>query len=123
MCPVLERGWSRHAGPHHKVRQTVLSQPDTNTVYIGSFHSCDVDVANPNHTFEHSAFASLGYLNDAKSRRAASCGMGATTQGIGPPERHKNPIAIRRNIREIWCWAGSRRVSENYRIYPRVRNG
>jgi hypothetical protein len=43
----------------------VLSQPHTNTVTIGSFYSLGVDVANLNHTFEHPAFASLGYLNDA----------------------------------------------------------
>ena len=59
---------------------------------IGSFHSCSVDVADLNDTFELPAFACLIDVNNAQSRRAASRSMWAAAQGIGSPERDKNPI-------------------------------
>ena len=59
---------------------------------IGALHSRAVHVADPDHTFEHAALATLGYLNDTESGCAAGCGMWAPTQGIGPSQRDKDPI-------------------------------
>jgi hypothetical protein len=80
-----------------------LFHPHANTVRIGSLYPGVVDVADPNHTFEHAGSAPLGDLNDAKSGRAAGCGMRASTQGIGPSERNKDPIAGGGDIREVRC--------------------
>ncbi len=76
-----------------------------------------------NHTFEHLRLCLPGDLNNAQSWRAASRSMWAPTQGIGPPERHKDPITGRRNIREIWCGVVTRRVVESDRIHMRVGRG
>src|SRR5687767_12534372 len=103
-----------------------LFQPHTDTVSIGSLHSCGVDVADLKNTFELPAFACLIDVNNAQSRRAASRSMWAATQGIGSSERHKNPMTRRRNIVEIRRWVVTRPVGErkaNLSIGMRQLNG
>ena len=92
-------------------------------MWVGSFHACSVDVTNLNHTLEFPVFASLSDLNNAQAWRAARRSMWAPTQGIGPPERHKNAMTRRSNIREVWCGVVTRRVGQSYRIHLRVRSG
>ena len=90
---------------------------------IGPFHSCGVNVANLNHTFELPAFAFLFDLNNAQSWRAASRSMWAPTRGLGPLRAQKSDDQKEKYPRDLVWGAhstGGRELSYSHARQKRI---